>query len=79
MWAKCFRTHMSKMYLKRVLFHLGIFSARCACTGWLWDGEGGCGLPARGIRASQGTFSSSKYKDEIVLLTLLLVHDKIFD
>ena len=56
MRAKCFRMHMSKMYLIRVLFRSGIFSARCACAGWFR--KGAWGLPAGGIRASQGTFSS---------------------
>ena len=57
MWAKVFRMQMSKMYLISVLFSSGIFNVRCACAEWFREGEGG--LPARGIHASQGTFSSS--------------------
>ena len=54
------------MYLIRVLSFIQDFQCQgYECAGWLWEGEGGAGagrLPAGGIRASQGTFSSSFYQ-----------------
>ena len=51
MWAKCFRMHMSKMYLIRVLFRVFSMLGVHVLGGFGRGGGGGGGLGAGGLPA----------------------------